>query len=105
MIIFLLIFLGCDEDRITGISNEYTSNSDYVINLSWDDTIARSITQVDIKWDEWIENDSTNFTSYYVKDVTTENDKLLEDFINSSDTTYAIDFATGTFLNICVLAF
>jgi len=102
--IFLLIFLGCDEDQIIGISNEYISNLDYSINLNWDDSITRSITQVDIKWDEWIENDSTNFISYYVKDVTTENDKLIEDFTNSSDTAYAIDFATGTFLKICVLA-
>ena len=102
--IFLLLFIGCDKDKITGVSNEYTPNSDYLIDLRWDDNATRSITQVDIKWDEWIENDSTNFLSYYVKDVTTENDKLLEDFTNSSDTTYAIDFATGTFLKVCVLA-
>lgn len=101
--IFLLIFSGCNEEQITGISNEYTASLDYLINLDWDNSVERSITQVDIKWNQWIDNDSTFFLSYYVKDVTTENDKLLEDFTNSSDTTYAIDFATGTFLKICVI--
>lgn len=102
--IFLLIFFGCDEERVTGISNDYTTSLDYLVNLRWDDSEIRSITQVNIKWDEWVQNDSTDFVSYYIKDVTTENDKLLEDFTAGSDTTYAIDFGTGTFLKICVLA-
>ena len=105
IIIFILILLyGCREKTITGVSNDFIPSISYSISLDWINSEPRSITQVDIKWNKWVTNDSTSFLSYYVKDVTTENDKLLEDFTNSSDTTYTIDFATGTFLKICVIA-
>ena len=105
IIIFILILLyGCREKTITGVSNDFIPSISYSINLDWNNSEPRSITQVDVKWNKWVTNDSTSFLSYYVKDVTTENDKLLEDFTNSSDTTYTIDFATGTFLKICVIA-
>ena len=105
IIIFILILLyGCREKTITGVSNDFIPSISYSISLDWNNSEPRSITQVDVKWNKWVTNDSTSFLSYYVKDVTTENDKLLEDFTNSSDTTYTIDFATGTFLKICVIA-
>ena len=105
IIIFILILLyGCREETITGVSNDFIPSISYSIGLDWNNSEPRSITQVDVKWNKWVTNDSTSFLSYYVKDVTTENDKLLEDFTNSSDTTYTIDFATGTFLKICVIA-
>ena len=105
IIIFILILLyGCRQETITGVSNNFIPSISYSINLDWNNSEPRSITHVDVKWNKWVTNDSTSFLSYYVKDVTTENDKLLEDFTNSSDTTYTIDFATGTFLKICVIA-
>ena len=104
IIIVGLLLFSCDDDPIIGISNEYIPSLDYSLNLDWDNSQLRSITEVHIKWNQWEENDSTNFASYYIKDVTTENDKLLEDIVNSEDTTYAVSFPTGTFLKICVLA-
>ena len=104
IISILILLYGCREKTITGVSNDFIPSFSYSISLDWNDSEPRSITQVDVKWNKWVTNDSTSFLSYYVKDVTTENDKLLEDFTNSSDTTYSIDFATGTFLKICVIA-
>ena len=104
IILIGLFFFSCDEDPIIGISNEYTPNLDYSMDLDWNNSQPRSITGVHIKWNQWEENDSTNFVSYYIKDVTTENDKLLEDMVSSEDTTYTVNFPVGTFLKICILA-
>ena len=106
MVIILigLLLFSCDDKPIIGISNEYIPSLNYSLNLDWDNSQPRSITEVHIKWNQWEENDSTNFASYYIKDVTTENDKDLEYIVNSEDTTYAVSFPTGTFLKICVLA-
>ena len=104
--LILFFLFSCTDKKVDNslISNDFIPNLDYSINLDWDNMQSRSITEVHIKWDRWKENDSTNFLSYFIKDVTTENDKLLEDIVDISDTTYSIDFPTGTFLKICVLA-
>ena len=106
LLLILPFLLSCDGEGINSpiVSNEFTSSLDYSIDLDWDNSQSRSITEVHIKWSQWITNDTTDFVSYYIKDVTTENDKLLDDIVNAGDTTYSVDFPTGTFLKICVLA-
>jgi len=106
LLIILIFLFSCTEEKLNSpiISNDFIPNINYSINLDWDNTQSRSITEVHIKWNQWENNDSTNFLSYFIKDVTTDNDKLLEDIVEAIDTTYSIDFPTGTFLKICVLA-
>ena len=111
LFVIMLLLLSCKENLIDSISNEYILDLNYSLNLSLDDSEPKSITQVHIKWNQWEENDSITFSNYHIQDVTTflnnpeENSPKDLDFIaNSSDTTYAIDFAAGTFLKICVIA-
>jgi len=104
--IFIIIFLllSCNENPTIGISNEYPTNLDYSLNLDWNNNEPKSITQVNIKWNKWEENDSISFSNYHIQDVTTSSVKDIEFIVNNSDTTYVIDFAAGTFLKICVVA-
>ena len=53
-IMISILFISCEDDRSSLISNESMLKSEYSINLGWDDIYERSKTAVHIKWDEWI---------------------------------------------------
>ena len=107
VLIAISIFLySCNEkeDLNPFVSGDLNLNNNYFIDLHWEDSSSTSKTEVNIKWNQWITNDSTEFIKYSIKDVTTENIKLIEDIDNVSDTSAIIEFPTGTYLRLCVVA-
>ena len=87
-IIFSLFFYSCDKETDSNpfVSGNENLNDDYSINLDWDDNYSMNKTSVNIKWNQWFPNDSTQFIKYIIKDVTnTENVKTLENITNVSD--------------------
>ena len=105
-IIFSLFFYSCDKETDSNpfVSGNENLNDDYSINLDWDDNYSMNKTSVNIKWNQWLPNDSTQFIKYIIKDVTnTENVKTLENISNVSDTSTVLEFPTGTFFRLCVV--
>ena len=105
-ILVSLFFYSCDEETDPNpfVSENENLNNYYFVNLDWDDNSSMNKTSVSIKWNQWISNDSTQFIKYSIKDVTTENVKLIEDINNISDTSTAVEFPAATFLRLCVVA-
>ena len=66
--IFILLYSSCSENSNPSISNNVTFNLVYDVNLNWDNEVLRDKTSVNIKWNRWIENDSTNLETIYLFD-------------------------------------
>ena len=105
-IIFSLFFYSCDKETEPNpfVSENENLNNYYFVNLAWDDSLSTNKTSVNIKWNQWLSNDSTLFIKYSIKDVTTENVKVIEDVNNISDTSTTVEFPTGRFFRLCVVA-
>ena len=107
LILFIFIFLySCNKQNEVNPMQYGDTGLDehYFINLDWNNNLSTSKTAVNIKWNQWIQNDSTEFIKYSIKDVTTENVKLIEEINSFSDTSYSVEFPTGTYLRLCVIA-
>ena len=107
LLLFIFIFLySCNkQDEVNPMQYGDTGlDEHYFINLDWNNNLSTSKTAVNIKWNQWIQNDSTEFIKYSIKDVTTENVKLIEEINSFSDTSYSVEFPTGTYLRLCVIA-
>ena len=104
--LFIIIFIcSCDDgEKNSIISNDIILDDNYLINLGWDNSLPESKTSVNIKWNEWIPNDSTNFLEYKVQDVTTQNIKEITT-CGPMDTTCTVNLSAGTFLDISVQAY
>mgnify|MGYP001301867766 CR=1 FL=1 len=101
--LIVLILVSCEKEQENNImSNEANLNLDYVVNLNWDEDKNKSKTHVNIIWNKWTEESS--FQKYQIKDVSTSDPKELADITSFEDTTYQVDFPTGTFIRLCVIA-
>jgi len=106
-ILIFILFFSCEDKNLNNslISNEAQMNTEYRINLNWNEDEERLKTGVNIIWNEWEENPLFTFMRYEIKDVSTERDKLLYTIYGAQTTTQEVEFPTGTFYRLCVLAY
>ena len=98
-ILIIFLFIGCEkkDESISPVYNEPSLESPtYSINLNWDNDKEKSKTKIDMKWNEWIENDSTEFYKYYILKVKpNENEATPVAYNDISDTTYSTELFSG----------
>ena len=102
----IILLFACDEKSKSSavISNESEMDTEYRIDLNWDENKERLKTGVNIIWKKWRDNPSFTFTRYEIWDVTTNQPKWINSIEQLVDTTYQVEFPTGTFYRLCVLA-
>ena len=105
-ILIMILFFSCEKENSNSsiISNEMEMSTEYVIDLNWNEDEERLKTGVNIRWKKWKENPLFEFLKYEIKDVSTAQDKWIDDISEAGDTTYQVEFPTGTFYRLCVLA-
>lgn len=104
LLIFIFLYSCNKQDQLNPLQyGESGLDQDYFINLDWNNNLVTSKTAVNIQWNQWLQNDSTEFIKYSIKDVTTESVKLIEEINSFSDTSYSVEFPTGTYLRLCVI--
>ena len=106
-ILIMIIFFSCEKENSDSsiISNEAQMDTEYRIDLNWNENEERLKTGVNIVWSQWEENPLFTFEKYTIKDVTTEQPKFIDDINEAQSTTYQVEFPTGTFYRLCVLAY
>ena len=106
-ILIMIILFSCEKENSDSsiISNEAQMDTEYRIDLNWNENEERLKTGVNIVWSQWEENPLFTFEKYTIKDVTTEQDKFIDDINEAQSTTYQVEFPTGTFYRLCVLAY
>ena len=103
--VLLLLFVSCEDETNTFITNEESPQLEYSINLAWDESHEKSKSAVHVKWDEWITNDSTTFYKYIINKIKIDGTDADIDFVNEISTTkYSISFPAGEFLGIFIEA-
>lgn len=105
-ILISIILFSCEEERNSNptISNSSNMNIQYKIDLNWNENEERLKTGVNIKWKKWIDNPLLTFIKYEIQDVSTEQTKWIDFIEQTEDTSYQVEFPTGTFYRLCVLA-
>ena len=105
-ILVLILSFSCEDNNSSDylISNLVDINTEYIVNLNWNEDEEYLKTGVNIKWEQWKENPLFTFIKYEIKDVSTEQPKWIAYIDESDDTTYQVEFPTGTFYRLCVLA-
>ena len=105
-ILIFILFFSCEDENLNNslISNIADMDTEYIVNLNWNEDEEHLKTGVNIKWRKWKENPLRTFIKYEIKDVSTEQPKWIDDISEKTDTTYQVEFPTGTFYRLCVLA-
>ena len=106
-ILIMIIFFSCEKENSNSsiISNEAEMDTEYRIDLNWNEDEERLKTGVNIVWSQWEEDPLFTFERYTIKDVTTEQPKWIADIDEAQNMTYQVEFPTGTFYRLCVLAY
>ena len=105
-ILIMVLLLSCEKDNSTNptIANQAEMDLEYKIDLNWNEEEETLKTGVNIIWKKWIENSSLTFIKYEIQDVSTEQPKFITYIEDIKDTSYQVEFPTGTFYRLCVLA-
>ena len=105
-ILISIILFSCEEESDSNptISNSSNMNIQYKIDLNWNQNEERLKTGVNIQWKKWIDNPLLTFIKYEIQDVSTEQTKWIDFIEQIEDTSYQVEFPTGTFYRLCVLA-